>query len=179
MIILCGPSACGKSEVAKLLCQKYDMKKVITNTTREKRYNEVNDVDYHFITKEQFLHLKENNHFVETTFYNNNYYGCLKSELGDNKIVILEPEGVKNFLKLDDKNLCVFYLNTNEKIRLDRMRYRKDNENDIQKRIINDRITFNINNLPKYNYLIDTSTLTIEEVCDKVYILYQNFIKKV
>ena len=42
MIILYGPSACGKTEVAKLLASSYSIKKVITHTTRSKRINEVN-----------------------------------------------------------------------------------------------------------------------------------------
>ena len=49
--------------------------------------------------------MKEEDLFVETTSYNNNYYGCLKSEVGKDKLVILEPEGVKNFLKLNHR-LC-------------------------------------------------------------------------
>ena len=59
MIILYGPSACGKTEVAKLLASSYSIKKVITHTTRSKRVNEVNGVDYYFVTKEEFLSLKE------------------------------------------------------------------------------------------------------------------------
>ena len=55
MIILCGPSASGKTEVAKLLATKYNIQKAITNTTRPIRVNEVNHVDYHFTSKEEFL----------------------------------------------------------------------------------------------------------------------------
>ena len=100
MIILCGPSASGKTEVAKLLASKYNIKKAITNTTRPIRINEVNHVDYHFTSKEEFLELASKDYFVETACYNNNYYGCAKNEVADNKAVILEPQGVINFLKL-------------------------------------------------------------------------------
>ena len=37
----------------------YDMKKIITYTTRPKRINEIDDVDYHFVSEERFLELKE------------------------------------------------------------------------------------------------------------------------
>lgn len=178
MIILCGPSACGKTEVAKLLNEKYLIKKVVTTTTREKRVNEIDGVDYFFLTEEEFLRRKELNLFVETACYNNKYYGCLKSEVGDNKVVILEPIGVKNFLKLNQNNLCVFYLDALESIRVDRMRYRKDTIENIKKRINNDRISFSKGNLPPYSYKIDTSNKTIEEVTDEVFKLYQQFIKK-
>ena len=82
MIILCGPSACGKTEVGKFLSLHFNIKKAITNTTREKRIGEVDKVDYYFTSKEDFLKMKEEDLFVETTSYNNNYYGCLKSEVG-------------------------------------------------------------------------------------------------
>lgn len=175
MIILCGPSACGKTEIAKQLSSKYHINKVVTNTTREMRVKEVNHVDYNFISKDEFLKLKEQGKFVETTLYNNNYYGCLKSEVSDNKVVILEPEGVTNFLKLN-KPIMVVYLFADEKIRIDRMRYRNDKEEDIKKRVDNDRITFSNDNIPFYHYLINTNNITIEEACKKIIDLYQNFL---
>lgn len=177
MIILCGPSACGKTEVGKFLSLHFNIKKAITNTTREKRIGEVDKVDYYFTSKEDFLKMKEDNLFVETTLYNNNYYGCLKSEVGRDKLVILEPEGVKNFLKLNDKSLCVFLLYANEEKRIDRMRYRKDKEEDIIKRIENDRISFSKEKLPSYNYQINTDSLTIEEVANQIINLYHSFLK--
>ena len=57
------------------------------------------------------------------------------------------------------------------------MRYRKDTIENINKRIANDRVSFSKENLPPYSYKIDTSSITIEEVTDNVYKLYQEFIK--
>ena len=86
MLILVGPSASGKTEIAKLLDIKYHLTKVITHTTREKRINEKDDVDYHFVSKDDFLIMKINNEFVETTTYNNNYYGTSKKEIAESII---------------------------------------------------------------------------------------------
>ena len=61
MIILIGPSASGKTSIAKELIEKYNFKKFVTNTTRKMRVGEINDIDYHFITKEQFLDKLKNN----------------------------------------------------------------------------------------------------------------------
>ena len=52
MIILIGPSASGKTEIAQILEKKYNLKKVITHTTREKRINEKDNIDYYFVNKE-------------------------------------------------------------------------------------------------------------------------------
>ena len=51
MIILIGPSASGKTEIAQILEKNYNLKKVITHTTREKRINEKENVDYYFVSK--------------------------------------------------------------------------------------------------------------------------------
>ena len=71
MIILIGPSASGKTEIAQILEKKYNLKKVITHTTREKRINEKENVDYYFVSKETFLDMIKQNKLVEYTFYNN------------------------------------------------------------------------------------------------------------
>ena len=54
MIILVGASASGKTEIAKLIIKKYGFKKMVTTTTRPMRAGEVADIDYHFISKEEF-----------------------------------------------------------------------------------------------------------------------------
>jgi len=118
MIILCGPSATGKTEIAKMLNAKYGIKKVVTTTTRPIRVNETNDVDYHFITKEKFEELLKKDHFVEHVIYNDNYYGCSKDEVKKDRVVILEPEGVRNFLKLNDSSIVTFVLMASEETRI-------------------------------------------------------------
>ena len=125
MIILTGPSASGKTLIAYQLQKKYGIKKAITSTTREKRVNEVNGVDYYFVDKNCFLKMIEDNLLVEHTIYNSNYYGCTKKEVGDNKVVVLEPEGLKNFKALNDEHIVSFYIFAPEEIRHQR-RFHKD-----------------------------------------------------
>ena len=54
MIILVGASASGKTEIANILIKKYGYEKMVTATTRPMRVNEVNKVDYFFLTEEEF-----------------------------------------------------------------------------------------------------------------------------
>lgn len=178
MIILCGPSASGKTEVAKLLASKYNIQKAVTNTTRPIRINEVNHVDYHFTTKEEFLKLAEEDYFVETACYNNNYYGCAKNEVADNKAVILEPQGVSNFLKLNDPHIVVFVLMCSEVTRVNRMAYRGDKEESIKERINNDRIAFSEDKLSFADFTINTDDKTLMEITDLVKELYDKKISQ-
>jgi guanylate kinase len=178
MIILCGPSASGKTEVAKVLQEKFQIKKVITNTTREKRINEINDVDYHFLSVEQFLKLKDEDYFVETTFYNGNYYGCAKNEIGLDKVIILEPEGVNNFLKLNDPNIIIFFLTSSKDVREERMRLRGDDEQIIKQRLSDDEQRFSEKNTSFATFTLDSDDLSINQLADKIFYQYLNKLKQ-
>ena len=72
MIILTGPSASGKTATCLYLQDHYGIKKVITHTTRPMRHGEVNDVDYHFVSKEEFQRMIDNDEFVEHVTFNGN-----------------------------------------------------------------------------------------------------------
>ena len=72
MIVLAGPSASGKTEVAKYLASHFNLTKIITTTTRPMRKGEVDGRDYFFVTIEKFNEMVENDEFVEYTVYNGN-----------------------------------------------------------------------------------------------------------
>ena len=55
MIVLIGASASGKTEVAKTLIYKNGFSKIVTYTTRKIRPTEKDGIDYHFVSKQQFL----------------------------------------------------------------------------------------------------------------------------
>lgn len=176
MLILVGPSASGKTEVANIIIQKYGMKKFVTCTTRPIRVGEVDGVSYHFFTVPEFKKMMAENEFVETVEYNGNYYGTLKKEVDDNKIVILEPQGFYAFHNEMPDKIVSFYLNTNESERINRMIYRKDKEEDIKKRIENDREVFK--DIKYADYTMINEGVTLVDLADQIYNLYIEKIKK-
>ena len=100
IIILSGPSGVGKSTLIKAIRQELpDLRFSVSCTTRPPRVGEVNDVDYHFLTKEEFIRRRENNEFVETAEVFANYYGTLKSEVlsiaekGENVLLDIDVQG--------------------------------------------------------------------------------------
>ena len=55
MVILSSPSGAGKTTITKKIQQKYQSFKIsVSHTTRKPRSNEVDGVDYYFISKEKF-----------------------------------------------------------------------------------------------------------------------------
>ena len=83
LLVVVGPSGVGKDTVMLKLLEKFPnkFKKGTTHTTRQMRQGEQEGVNYYYVSKEQFSKLKDENKFIESNFYNNNYYGLSKMEL--------------------------------------------------------------------------------------------------
>lgn len=118
LVILSGPSGCGKDTVIEELIKANDRVCVsISSTTREKRDCEIDGVNYNFLQKAEFEKLIENDEVLEYAVYNGNYYGTpvkpLETMLNDGKIVILkiEVQGAEKVMKkLGDKVVTIFLL---------------------------------------------------------------------
>ncbi|HPE00008.1 MAG TPA: hypothetical protein PLB83_02120 [Bacillota bacterium] len=178
MLVLIGPSASGKTESAKIMINRYPISRVVTCTTRKKRINEIDGFDYHFLSKTKFLQLKKDGFFLETALYNNNFYGTPKNELGDNKFIILEPQGLQSFLEKSDCQIVAIFLKTKESTRIKRMKIRKDHPDDIKKRIKADREEFNLKKISGLDLIIDTNDVTLSELADKIYFNYLEILEK-
>ena len=62
MVILSSPSGAGKTTITKKIQQKYHSFKIsVSHTTRKPRSNEVDGVDYNFISENEFKICKEEN----------------------------------------------------------------------------------------------------------------------
>jgi guanylate kinase len=173
MIILTGPSASGKTEIAKILFQKYGIRKVITHTTRPIRPTEIKDVDYYFVDEPSFLSLKKSQAFAETTLYNRNHYGTSFKELGDDKVLIVDPNGLKAFVALNNPRFITFYIDANETTRINRMLMRGQDLDFAKQRIAFDRLSFADNQVPGCRFRINNETVTIEEAADQIIDLYK------
>ena len=75
-IILSGFSGSGKGTVVKKLVEKYDKYALsISATTRGPRDNEVENVSYFYITRQEFEELINQDKLLEYAVYSDNYYG--------------------------------------------------------------------------------------------------------
>ena len=173
MIVLCGASASGKTVTALDLQKRHGLVKAITTTTRDKRVGETDGVEYFFVTKEEFQKRLAENKFVEHSLYNGNFYGCGIDQVSDNKIVVLDPNGLHAFLKLKDKNVVSFLLIADEKTRQKRMVSRGDKPENVASRIENDVKDFSLENIGKVDFVINTENHSIEEISDMIYELYR------
>jgi len=84
MVILSSPSGVGKTTLTKKIQQKYQSFKIsVSHTTRSPRSNEVDGVDYHFISQKKFEDLILKKEFYEHAKIFENYYGTLKKNVDE------------------------------------------------------------------------------------------------
>lgn len=174
MLLMAGASASGKTEIAKIIINKYGFKKMVTYTTRPMREGEVDGVDYNFISYEMFKEQEKNNEFLETTTYNCNCYGTKFKDASIDKVLIVDTFGANSIYQKMPKDVTIFFLASPKEIRRQRMIARGDKEEDIIKRLNGDDIYFNIDNLIHYDYIIDSSMKSLETLADEIYNLYMN-----
>lgn len=95
ILVLSGPSGAGKSSLIKKIEDEIGAYYFsISTTTRPMREGEVEGVDYHFVTKEQFKKDIEEEHFLEYARVHGNYYGTslkpVKKALKEGRLVIFD-----------------------------------------------------------------------------------------
>ena len=116
MLILSSPSGAGKTTLTKKIQQKYHSFKIsVSHTTRKPRPNEVDGVDYNFISIEKFKELIDQGKFYEYAKIFDNYYGTLKENVDDlfktNDIIFdIDWQGTKQLSKFPNLNLVKIYL---------------------------------------------------------------------
>lgn len=177
MIILIGPSASGKTEIAKLLIRYNDFRKFVTTTTRAMRPGEVNNIDYHFISVEEFKKEIEENSFIEYVTYNSNYYGTYKSEIADDKVLIVEPKGLNAFLTLNDDRIVSFYINSPKEVRRERMIERLDKPEEIKKRLEFDDEYFEEAKSKVDKIIENDGSKSLGEISQEIFKIYEEKLK--
>lgn len=117
LIIFSAPSGAGKTTIVKHLLTKFPFLSFsISATTRESRGDEVNEKDYYFISKEDFLHRVARQEFVEfEEVYSGTFYGTLRSEIqriwDNDQHVIFDIDvegGLRLKRKYEDDALAIF-----------------------------------------------------------------------
>ncbi|MBQ8208418.1 MAG: guanylate kinase [Clostridia bacterium] len=117
LLVISGPAGSGKGTVIKSLMEKSDaFAYSVSATTRAPRPGEVNGVNYHYITREDFEDRIKNGGMLEHTSYCGNYYGTPKKEAeevlesGRNLILEIEVEGAENVKKLYPEAVLIMLL---------------------------------------------------------------------
>jgi len=95
LFVFAAPSGAGKTTLVQAITRKHpQIRFSISYTTRRPRRNEADGVDYLFVTKREFMRLRDQGEMLEYAEVFDNYYATSRSQvekhLSDNRNVILE-----------------------------------------------------------------------------------------
>lgn len=170
-IVISGPSGVGKGTIVKKLLERFNAWYSISMTTRPKRENEIDKVNYFFVTKEQFEKNIKEDGFIEYATYNNNYYGTPRKEI-DNKlnnnidvIAEIEVKGAKKVKELYKDSVLIYILPPSFEELETRLRNRNTEDNTtIEKRL--NIAKEELKQIDIYDYVVVNNT--VEETTNKV-----------
>ncbi len=117
MLVLSSPSGAGKTTLSKKIQQSDNSFEIsVSHTTRKPRPNEVDGLDYHFISKEKFKSLLKENAFYEHAEIFGNYYGTSKSSINKitqkkhNVLFDIDWQGSQQLSKFKELNLVKVFI---------------------------------------------------------------------
>jgi len=136
MLILSSPSGAGKTTITKKIQHKYQNFKIsVSHTTRKPRPNEVEGVDYFFVSSEEFERKIINNEFYEYAKLFDNFYGTSRNsvnELLKNKNNILfdiDWQGTQQLSKFNELKLIKIFLLPPDKKELENRLIQRNQDN--------------------------------------------------
>lgn len=143
LIVISGPTGSGKTTVAKRVVAEMEMATFsISHTTREKRPGEVDGVDYHFVSEEDFLKMVYQGEFLEYAKVHKNLYGTHKNEWerakkdGKDLVLDIDVQGGEQVLKSFDDAILIFVLPPSFDELIRRISIRKEeNDFDLETRL--------------------------------------------
>ncbi|MBK7630888.1 MAG: guanylate kinase [Ignavibacteriales bacterium] len=171
IIAVSSPSGGGKTSVVKRILKDFpDIVFSVSVTTRPKRSNEVNGVDYFFVSDEEFERKIKNDEFIEWERFYDYYYGTLKSfvddKINDGKSVIFEVDvkGALSLKKIYPESVLIFIDPPSYEELVVRLKNRNtESESDLQKRI--DRAKMELSFKNEFDYIF---------VNDELHKVYKN-----
>ncbi len=117
VIVISGPSGVGKDAILnRMKDRKYPFNFIVTVTTRQKRPNEQDKVDYHFISVEEYQRLKDSSGLLESANVYGNWYGVPKApvkealEQGLDTIIKVDIQGAVNIKKILPEAVYIFIM---------------------------------------------------------------------
>jgi guanylate kinase len=178
VLVISSPSGAGKTTICKKILEEVNgINLSVSVTTRKKRKDEVEGVDYFFKNDEEFLLMIKNDEFIENAKVFGNYYGTLKEEVlkkiknGVDILVDIDWQGTRQIQKhMPEDIVKIFILPPSIKELEYRLRNRaSENEEDFFKRMLEARKE--ISHFDEYDFIIINENVN-EAVASVKSILY-------
>ena len=132
LVVISGPSGVGKDATVKRMSELgYPFHFVVTATTRPRRPNEVNGVDYHFISEQEFTEMLEKDELLEHAIVYGQHKGIPKKQVrealasGKDVIMRIDVQGAATIRNLVPEAVFIFLTASSEEELIHRLKTRK------------------------------------------------------
>lgn len=174
LIIISGPSCVGKDAVVRLMeNRRKTLHFVITYTDRTPRPEEINGVDYFFITTQDFLNKASSNFFLEHSLVYDQYKGIPRDQFENamvskkDLIMRIDVQGVEKVKSIFPEAITIFLIPSNQQEWEERLKQRKgDKPEEIQKR--RQTASEELEQIPKFDYLVVNAQNKLEETANTI-----------
>ena len=168
LVILSGVSGAGKDTIKKELINRMDdVISLPSFTSRKPRNNEKEGIQYHFITKEEFIEKIKNGEFYEYDIHHEHYYGTSKKlmneKIASGKIIVkdIEVNGTENLIKTlkNETKLVTIFLKVDKEELKRRLINRGDNLSPAEMELRLSRLDYEESKINLYDYVIKNDDL--------------------
>lgn len=135
IITISGPSLSGKTELSHLLQKELNYNAVVSVTTRPRRSQEKDGVDYYFLNNDEYKKLEQENKLVQKTNNGDINYGVTEQEVIKKQskpiIWVIMPKSINQIEKMCEQrgyNLTKVFINNSEDVLFERLftRFQED-----------------------------------------------------
>jgi guanylate kinase len=175
LIVISGPTAVGKDAVIKLMFErKMPLHFVVTTTTRPRRSNEVEGVDYNFVSMERFQEMIHRGELIEYSWVYNAYKGVPRSQIelalasGIDVIMRVDVQGAQKIRLIYPECVQIFLIPRDQQELHDRILLRKsETEAEIQQRLAT--VKEELQCLPTFDYVVVNEDSHLDHTVDTIW----------
>lgn len=174
LIVISGPSGVGKDSVLEVMkARGLPFHFVITATTRTPRADEVDGVDYFFLSQDEFARMIDEGELLEYAVVYKEYKGIPKSQVrealasGKNVIMRIDVQGAETIRKLAEDALLIFLTPQNEEELINRLKKRNtETKESLKLRIATTRQEYK--KIGFFDYIVVNKDDCLDETVDMI-----------
>jgi guanylate kinase len=174
LIVISGPSGVGKDSVLQSLKERQlALTFVVTATTRPPRPDEVDGVDYFFISETEFQRMIDEEEFIEHALVYDDYKGVPKEQIrqamasGQDVVMRVDVQGAATIRKMAPEALLIFLTTNSEEELVERLKSRKtETPEKLKKRI--DTARQELERIDEFDYRVVNEDSCLETTVDTI-----------